>query len=838
MKILIYGANGWIGSQFTKILDDYKIEYYNGKSRVDNENDLKQEIELITPTHIVSLIGRTHGVIDNVKYSTIDYLEQKGKLVENIRDNLYSPLLLAVICKEKNIHFTYLGTGCIFNYSNDKGSFDENDKPNFFGSSYSVVKGFTDRLMHLYNILNLRIRMPITGEKNPRNFITKITTYDKICSMANSMSVLPELLPLVIDMMHRGLTGTINLTNPGTISHNEILEMYRDIVDPSFTWQNFSYEEQAKILASDRSNNELDTTKLQSLYPNVKHIKDSVKECLISYSRIENKMGKMNLLVTGGCGFIGSNFINKYFYNSEVNLLVNIDAMYYCANRDNINNDIRRSDKYKFIEGSICNRELVENILLQYNITHVIHFAAQSHVQNSFKDSIKFTQDNILGTHLLLDACKGRDLKKIIHVSTDEVYGESMNDVDEQKKTEHSILCPTNPYAATKASAELIAQSYMHSYKLPIIITRSNNVYGKNQYPEKVIPLFIKLLKENKRITIHGRGETVRSFIYISDVVSAFETILEHGVIGEIYNIGCNDGMEYSVLDVAKLLIKMIKKTEEYDKWIEFVEDRPFNDRRYYISNNKLKALGWDCKVDINKGLEQLLESYRLRYYLIHNLDKSRAETMNAEFEKWGFDTNNITWINHPNKNELSDELIKKILIQSPSITNGLLTSPTYLMERKGYISCTYKHYLALKDIVENNYDYGVIMEDNNTFTNEIPKLVPIYIEQLDKYYGEWDILFDACWTNYIESPVREGLYVYPKSNAITAQCHGGSKAANFYLIKQECARKLLPHYIPFNHSPDWWMNDLFRKLDIKSFWVEPSFVKKHDKPSTCNTLE
>jgi len=182
-----------------------------------------------------------------------------------------------------------------------------------------------------------------------------------------------------------------------------------------------------------------------------------------------------------------------------------------------------------------------------------------------------------------------------------------MNSVDEHHKTEHSILCPTNPYAASKAGAELIAQSYNHSYKMPIIITRGNNVYGPNQYPEKLIPRFIKLLNEGKKVTIQGEGNSVRAFLHAYDTASAFECILEKGKIGEIYNIGCDEGMEYSVMDVAKILIKMIKKTENYDEWIEYVEDRPFNDQRYYISNQKLKDLGWVVKKEFISGLKNLI---------------------------------------------------------------------------------------------------------------------------------------------------------------------------------------------------------------------------------------
>ena len=313
------------------------------------------------------------------------------------------------------------------------------------------------------------------------------------------------------------------------------------------------------------------------------------------------------LLVTGGCGFIGSNFINYYFPKQPNFKLVNLDVMYYCASEENVSPEIRSSPNYTFVKCDLCNFNGVLEVLETYSITHVIHFAAQSHVQNSFEDSIKYTHDNVLGTHTLLEcARKYGKIKKFIHVSTDEVYGESMNSVDERKKTEHSILCPTNPYAATKAGAELIAQSYCHSYKMPIIITRGNNVYGPNQYPEKLIPLFIKLLKEDKKVTIQGDGSTVRAFLHSYDTARAFEAILEKGQLGEIYNIGCDEGMEYSVMDIAKILIREIKNTTKYEDWIEYIEDRPYNDKRYYISNTKLKELGWDIQIDFMQGIKLL----------------------------------------------------------------------------------------------------------------------------------------------------------------------------------------------------------------------------------------
>ena len=223
MKILVYGSKGWIGTQFINIAHNHNI--INGTSRLNDIESTSKELDDVKPSHVFCFIGRTHGKIEDTEYSTIDYLEQPGKLVDNVRDNLFSPISLAHLCSNKDIHLTYLGTGCIFKFDDEHefgqevNGFTEESKPNFFGSGYSIVKGFTDQLMTLYpNVLNLRIRMPITGIPNKRNFITKITTYDKICSVPNSMSVLPELLPLALQLAERKHTGTLNLTNPNRSS--------------------------------------------------------------------------------------------------------------------------------------------------------------------------------------------------------------------------------------------------------------------------------------------------------------------------------------------------------------------------------------------------------------------------------------------------------------------------------------------------------------------------------------------------------------------------------------------------------------------------------------------
>ena len=315
-----------------------------------------------------------------------------------------------------------------------------------------------------------------------------------------------------------------------------------------------------------------------------------------------------NILITGGCGFIASNFLNYVLEKYPTFLFVNIDALYYCADEKNITQENRIKENYKFVKGNINDTNLINFILKQYNIDTIIHFAAQSHVDNSFSNPIQYTKDNILGTHNLLECVReyGK-IEKFIHVSTDEVYGESLCP-ETDIKNEKSKLNPTNPYSATKASAEMIVNSYVYSYNLPIIITRGNNVYGPRQYPEKLIPKFIKQLLNNEKCPIHGEGKTERSFLYVEDVVRAFDLILNQGKIGEIYNIGTQH--EYSVLDITKRLVKEIKGNENFNKYTEYVEDRNYNDKRYTISFSKLEKLGWKQEIFLDEGLKKTIEYY------------------------------------------------------------------------------------------------------------------------------------------------------------------------------------------------------------------------------------
>ena len=295
-------------------------------------------------------------------------------------------------------------------------------------------------------------------------------------------------------------------------------------------------------------------------------------------------------LVTGGCGFIGSNFLNIIKERHPDIEFVNIDKLDYCSNIHNVNSGVA-----KFIQHNLCNVGILENIVKEYKFDYVFHFAAQSHVDNSFTSPLGFTLDNTYGTHTLIEVCR-RHIPNVefIHFSTDEVYGESKT--HEPFTEDTGVLRPTNPYSASKAAAEMIVCSYIESFDMNIKIIRCNNVYGPNQYPEKLIPKFIRLLKEGKKCTIHGinSANVRRAFMHVHDVVDAVEVVWKSGKSGEVYNIASDD--ELSVMDVTKLIIKTLKNTEEYDEWIEYVEDRPFNDQRYYICAKKLKELGWSQK--------------------------------------------------------------------------------------------------------------------------------------------------------------------------------------------------------------------------------------------------
>ena len=292
-------------------------------------------------------------------------------------------------------------------------------------------------------------------------------------------------------------------------------------------------------------------------------------------------------MVTGGCGFIASNFLNIMKKRYPDIHFVNVDKLDYCSNVQNVQPGVAT-----FVKGNVGNKELMEHLIEKYKFDAIFHFAAQSHVDNSFENALSFTMDNTHATHVLIESCR-RQIPSVefIHFSTDEVYGESKTDIPFTE--DDGVLRPTNPYSASKAAAEMIIRSYIESFNMNIKVIRCNNVYGPNQYPEKLIPKFKRLLKNDEKCTIHGsQSSTIkRAFMHVDDVVDAVDIVWKNGLPGEIYNIASDD--ELTVEEVTHLIIQAVKGTTDYEKWITYVNDRPFNDQRYYICAKKLKSLGW-----------------------------------------------------------------------------------------------------------------------------------------------------------------------------------------------------------------------------------------------------
>ncbi|XP_039116054.1 trifunctional UDP-glucose 4,6-dehydratase/UDP-4-keto-6-deoxy-D-glucose 3,5-epimerase/UDP-4-keto-L-rhamnose-reductase RHM1 [Dioscorea cayenensis subsp. rotundata] len=310
-----------------------------------------------------------------------------------------------------------------------------------------------------------------------------------------------------------------------------------------------------------------------------------------------------NILITGAAGFIASHVANRLIRNYPEYKIVVLDKLDYCSNLKNLIPS-RSSPNFKFVKGDIASADLVNYLLITENIDTIMHFAAQTHVDNSFGNSFEFTKNNIYGTHVLLEACKVTgQIRRFIHVSTDEVYGETDEDAVVGNH-EASQLLPTNPYSATKAGAEMLVMAYGRSYGLPVITTRGNNVYGPNQFPEKLIPKFILLAMRGQALPIHGDGSNVRSYLYCEDVADAFEVVLHKGEVGHVYNIGTKK--ERRVIDVAKDICKLFSL--DPDNVIKFVENRPFNDQRYFLDDQKLKNLGWSEKTTWEEGLRKTME--------------------------------------------------------------------------------------------------------------------------------------------------------------------------------------------------------------------------------------
>ncbi len=311
-------------------------------------------------------------------------------------------------------------------------------------------------------------------------------------------------------------------------------------------------------------------------------------------------MAEMTMLVTGGAGFIGSNFIRHMLTEHPDTRIVNLDALTYAGNLENLR-DVAGNPNYTFVRGDICDPETVAAVFRNHPIDTVVHFAAESHVDRSISDGSTFVRTNVLGTFTLLDCARKHGARRFIHISTDEVYGSTR----EGSFAETDTLNPSSPYSSSKAASDLLARSFFITHGLPVIVTRCTNNYGPYQFPEKLIPFFTTNLLQGKKVPVYGTGRNIRDWLYVIDHCRAIDFILQHGEPGEIYNIG--GGAERTNLDITQKILELLGKDESM---IEYVPDRKGHDFRYSLDFGKLRKLGWKPAYRFDDALEATVEWY------------------------------------------------------------------------------------------------------------------------------------------------------------------------------------------------------------------------------------
>jgi len=338
----------------------------------------------------------------------------------------------------------------------------------------------------------------------------------------------------------------------------------------------------------------------------------------------------MRLLVCGGAGFIGSNFIRHMVNKYPDYMVVNYDKLTYAGNLDNLR-DVELNPNYKFVKGDICDLERLDEVIKRNKITHIINFAAETHVDRSIHGGTKeFVMTNTLGVQMLLDVARLNEVAKMVNVSTDEVYG-ALGLNEKRKFTESTPIFPNMPYAAAKAGGDLMCQAYWATHKVPVIVTHCSNNYGPYQYPEKIIPYFIFKAMAGEKLPIYGDGLYVRDWIWVTDHAKALDILLHKGVPGEIYNIGANN--ERSNIEITKMILKFLSKPEDQ---FEFVKDRPGHDRRYAIDPRKIVKLGWKPEYPREKfeqGLKETILWYQQNTEWVNNLWE-KAQLANPHIAK------------------------------------------------------------------------------------------------------------------------------------------------------------------------------------------------------------
>lgn len=319
-----------------------------------------------------------------------------------------------------------------------------------------------------------------------------------------------------------------------------------------------------------------------------------------------------NILITGGAGFIGSNFIELILSTRNYNI-INIDALTYAGNLDNLTGFEEKYSNYKFVKANILDKNKIREILQVQDIDTIINFAAESHVDRSILDSSPFLDTNVKGTLNLLDLANELKIKRFIQISTDEVYG-SLG--AEGYFTEQTSLSPNSPYSASKTSADMFTMAYFHTYGTPVLITRCSNNYGPKQFPEKLIPLIISNCLENKQIPVYGDGLNVRDWIYVNDHNLAILDVLEKGETGQVYNIGSSN--EKTNIEIVKTILNILGKSNDL---ITYVKDRPGHDKRYAIDSTKIQSeLGWSPKMKFENGIKQTIDWYLNNQNWIKNI--------------------------------------------------------------------------------------------------------------------------------------------------------------------------------------------------------------------------
>lgn len=310
----------------------------------------------------------------------------------------------------------------------------------------------------------------------------------------------------------------------------------------------------------------------------------------------------MNILVTGGAGFIGANFIHHMLKNHSGDQIVNFDALTYAGNHANLA-DVANVNHYHFVKGNIADRKAVQDAIQQYQIDAIVNFAAESHVDRSILHPDEFVRSNFVGVSTLLDAVKQLHVAKFVQISTDEVYGSSSSGT---LFNESATLNPSSPYSATKAGADLLSLSYFKTYGTPICITRSANNYGPFQFPEKLIPLMVTNAIRTEQLPVYGNGQNVRDWLHVEDNCRAIDAVLRKGKAGSIYNIAAHNYTEN--IQIVETILKQLGLPESR---IQYVTDRPANDQRYSIDDSKIRSeLGWEPRIDFNKGVSQTIDWY------------------------------------------------------------------------------------------------------------------------------------------------------------------------------------------------------------------------------------